>query len=234
MKKLSILMPVYNEKNTIHEILKLVKSVELPLEKEIILVDDCSTDGTRDILKNLNDPECKVFFQDKNQGKGAAITRAFKEGTGDVFIIQDADMEYDPNEYPRVLKPILDDRADVVYGSRFRGGHPHQVLFFWHSIGNKLLTLVSNMFTNMTLTDMETCYKCFRKEVVDSFKDKLVSKRFGIEPEMTARIARGKWRVTEVGISYYGRTYDEGKHINWKDGFSAFWSIFKFNVLDKK
>jgi glycosyltransferase involved in cell wall biosynthesis len=232
MKTLTIIIPVYNEKDTILEILKQVEAVELPLNKEIVIIDDKSIDGTREILINLDQTKYKIFYQEKNQGKGAAITRGFKEGSGDIFIIQDADLEYDPEDYKAVLEPILSGRADVVYGSRF-SSKPHRILFFWHSIGNKLLTFVSNIFTNLNLSDMETCYKAFRKEVVDSFKDKLESKRFGIEPELTARIAKKGWCIYEVGISYFGRTYDEGKKINWKDGVAAFWHIVKFNLIKK-
>jgi len=231
MKKLSIIVPVYNEKDTILEILKQIESVDLPLEKEIIVIDDCSSDGTAEILKNLNG-KYRVIFGSKNEGKGAAIKKGFLNATGDIIIIQDSDLEYDPEDYKKVLKPILSGRADVVYGSRIRSGEPTRALFFHHFLANKFLTFLSNLFTGLTLTDMETCYKAFQKEVVDSFKHKLKSKRFGIEPELTARMARGRWRVYEVGISYYGRSYDEGKKINWRDGVAAIWHIIRFNLFD--
>lgn len=233
MNKLSIIIPVFNERDTILEILRRVEAVSLPLEKEIIIVDDYSTDGTRDILKNLNQHKYKVILKEKNEGKGSALKEGFLAATGDAIIIQDADLEYEPNEYKKVLGPILEGRADVVYGSRFVGSEPHRVLYFYHYLGNRSLTLFSNLFTGLNITDMETCYKAFRKEVTDSFKVKLVSKRFGIEPEMTARIAKGRWRIYEVGISYYGRTYKEGKKINWKDGLAAIWHIIKFNLFSK-
>jgi glycosyltransferase involved in cell wall biosynthesis len=231
--KLSIIIPVYNEKNTILEVIKAVKAVTLEhnLTKEIILVDDGSTDGTRDLLKNIDDSTIKIFLKDKNEGKGSALTKGFQEATGDVVLIQDADLEYSPEEYPKLLKPIIEGHADVVFGSRFMGSEAKRVLFFWHYLGNRALTTFSNMLANLNLTDMETCYKVFRKEVVDSFKDKLSSKRFGIEPELTARVAHGKWRIYEIGIAYNGRTYEEGKKINWRDGIAAFWHIIKFNIF---
>lgn len=230
MKKVSIVIPVYNEKNTILKILEVVSAINLPnLTKEIVVVDDGSKDGTGDILKNLHG-DYKVFFQEKNQGKGAALRRGFKEATGDYIIIQDADLEYDPAEYPLLLEPLLDGRADVVYGSRFVGHRPHRVLMFWHYVGNKLLTLLSNMFTGLNLTDMETCYKVFTCEAMAKILNKLVSNRFGIEPEITARVAKENLRIYEVGISYSGRTYSEGKKIGWKDGVSAIWFILKFNL----
>lgn len=232
--KLSIIIPVYNEKKTIQEILEAVEMVDLSLEKEIIIVDDCSVDGTGDILKNLDRQKYKVVFREKNEGKGAALKEGLLEASGDVVVIQDADLEYDPEDYKKLLKPILKGKADVVYGSRFLTGDAKRVLFFWHLLGNLSLTMFSNLLTGLTLTDMETCYKAFTKEVVDSFKNKLTSKRFGIEPELTARIAKGKWRIYEVGISYYGRTYEEGKKINWRDGFAAIWHIIKFNLFTKK
>lgn len=230
--KLSVIIPVYNEKNTILEVLRLVEAVDLSLEKEIIIIDDCSTDGSRDVLKSLDRNKFKIIFKEKNEGKGSAIKEGFLTATGDIIIIQDADLEYDPNDYIKVLKPILEGRADVVYGSRFLSGEPKRVLFFWHYLGNIFLTILSNFLTGLTLTDMETCSKAFKKEVVDSFKNKIESKRFGIEPELTARIAKGRWRIYEVGISYYGRDYFEGKKINWRDGVAAIWHIIKFNLFN--
>lgn len=231
MNKLSIVIPVYNEKNTILEIVRQVEAVALPMEKEIIIVDDYSTDGTREILKEFSQPRCKIIYRDKNGGKGAALRDGFLQATGEIIITQDADLEYDPNDYPKILGPILKGRGDVVYGSRFVTSDPKRVLFFWHLLGNMFLTKFSNMLTGLTFSDMETGYKAFRREVVDSFKDKLKSKRFGIEPEITAWVAKGRWRVYEVGISYYGRTYDEGKKINWRDGLAAVWHIIKFNLF---
>lgn len=228
---LSIIIPAYNEKDTIQEILGVIDKVDLgELQKEIIVVDDGSTDGTRDILESLQD-KYKIIFKDKNEGKGASLKLGFKAATGDVIIIQDADLEYDPHEYPRLLKPILEDRADVVYGSRFIGSDPHRVLFFWHYQGNRFLTFLSNMLSNITLTDMETCYKAFNRKALDLIKDKITAKRFGIEPELTALVAKNKLRIYEVGISYYGRTYQEGKHINWRDGLAAIWHVVKFNLF---
>ena len=232
MKKLSIIIPVYNEKETILEILKRVENVDLFLEKEIIIIDDCSFDGTKEILKRL-EGQYKILYHSKNQGKGSAIKQGFLKATGDIIIIQDADLEYDPNDYWKIIRPILENKADVVYGSRLLSSDYHRVLYFWHSIGNRFLTLFSNALTDLNLTDMETGYKSFRKEVIDSFKHKLQSNRFGIEPEMTAKIAKGKWRIYEVGISYSGRTYEEGKKINWKDGIAAIWHIIKFNLFSK-
>ena len=231
MIKLSIIIPVYNEKNTILEILKQIENVELALKKEIIIVDDCSTDGTRDILKKLDPDKYKTILKDKNEGKGAALKEGFLKATGDIVIMQDADLEYDPEDYKKVLKPILAGRADVVYGSRLLSTEPKRVLFLWHFLANFFLTLLSNLLTGLTLTDIETGYKAFKKEVIDSFKHKLKSQRFGIEPELTARIARDKWRIYEVGIAYYGRDYAEGKKINWRDGFAAIWHIIRFNLF---
>lgn len=231
-KKLSVVIPVYNEEQTVLALVDRVKAVALPggLDREILLVDDGSTDGTRHQLRKLDgDPMIRVIHQDPNQGKGAAIRRGFREATGDLVVIQDADLEYDPKEYAKLLQPILDDHADVVYGSRFMAG-PRRVFFFWHSIGNRVLTLLSNMFTNLNLTDMETCYKLFRREVLDSFE--LKSNRFGIEPELTARIAQRRWRIYEVPIAYHGRGYEEGKKIGWKDGVSAIWTILRCAFTD--
>jgi len=227
---LSVLIPVYNERETIHEVIERVRAV--PIDTEIILVDDYSEDGTRDVLRGLAESEkdLKIRFHDVNRGKGAAIRTALAEATGDVVIIQDADMEYDPVEYPRLIAPIEQGVADVVYGSRFLGG-PHRVLFFWHQLGNQFLTLMSNILTNLNLTDMETGYKVFRIEILKRMR--LTTDRFGFEPEVTARIAQMRCRVYEMPISYWGRDYGEGKKITWKDGVAAFWHIFKFNVLDR-
>jgi glycosyltransferase involved in cell wall biosynthesis len=226
--KLSVLIPIYNERETIEEVVRLVRKV--PLELEIICVDDCSSDGTRDILERLLDEGLidQLVLQPKNQGKGAAIRAGVAKATGEAAIIQDADLEYDPREYGRLLEPIEQGKADAVYGSRFAGQGPHRVLYFWHYVGNKLLTLVSNMMTNLNLTDMETCYKMFRREVLESLE--IEENRFGLEPEMTAKLALGGWRIYEVGISYSGRTYAEGKKINWKDGVSAFRCILKYGL----
>lgn len=231
MSKLSIIIPVYNEKNTIEEIIRRVKLVDLgDLEKEIIVIDDGSRDGTREIVGNI--PGIRYIFHGKNLGKGGAVKTGFKNVTGDFIIIQDADLEYDPEDYKKMLTPMLRGRADVVYGSRFLTGGAKRVLFIWHLLGNLSLTFFSNLLTGLTLTDMETCYKAFTKEVVDSFKDEIISKRFGIEPELTARVAKGKWRIYEVGISYYGRSYEEGKKIGWRDGIAAIWHILRFNLFD--
>lgn len=230
MKKLSIIIPAYNEKNTIEEIIKRVKAVDLNgLEKEIIVVDDGSKDGTREILKNISG--IKYIFHEKNLGKGGAIKTGFQNATGDILIIQDADLEYDPQDYGKILKSILSGQADVVYGSRFLTSEPKRVMLIWHLLGNLFLTFLSDLLTGLTLTDMETCYKAFRREVTDSFKDKIASKRFGIEPELTARVAKGGWRIYEVGISYYGRSYEEGKKIGWRDGVAAIWHILRFNLF---
>lgn len=232
MKTLSVVIPVYNESKTILKLLERVEAAKVDgIQKEIILIDDCSKDGTRDILRGLPNAKYKIIYHDRNLGKGAAVRTGFKNATGDFVIIQDADLEYDPNEYVVVLGPLMDGRADVVYGSRFVGDQPHRVLFFWHSLGNKMLTLFSNMLADMNLTDMETCYKAFTREALVKFRDELTSNRFGIEPEITARVAKHRLRVYEVGISYSGRTYAEGKKIGWKDGISAIWAIIKFNLL---
>ncbi len=233
--KLSIVIPCYNEIATIQEIIKRVMSTELLFEKEVIIVDDCSNDGTRVLLESLQEEykSIKLFFHEKNQGKGAALNTGFKNITGDLVIIQDADLEYDPNEYTKLIKPIIDDRADVVFGSRFIGSEPHRVLYFWHSMGNKLLTLISNAFTNLNLTDEAACYKVFRTEIIKQFV--IEEKRFGIDPEVIAKVAKlakkKNYRIYEVGISYFGRTYSEGKKINWKDGVSAIRCIIKYNLF---
>ncbi len=224
---LNIIMPAFNEVETINEILDAVK--ETPYRKEIIVVDDFSSDGTRDILENLSDPEIKVYFHERNQGKGAALRTGFSKASGDIVLVQDADLEYDPGEYHILLKPILDGKADVVYGSRFAGHGTHRVLYFWHYVGNRFLTLLSNIFTNMNLTDMETCYKVFRIEALEGIV--IEQNRFGFEPEITAKMAKKKLRIYEVPISYYGRTYEEGKKIGWKDGVNAIWCILKYNLL---
>jgi len=214
----------------IKTIVEKVKTVSLPgLLKEIVVVDDASTDGTREILEAI--PGILTLFHETNRGKGWAIRTGFLHATGDIVLIQDADLEYEPNEYGKLLEPILSGRGDVVFGSRFVGGEPHRVLYVFHYLANKFLTIFSNVFTGLNLSDMEVCYKVFRRDVVDSFKHKLRSKRFGIEPELTAYVAKGRWRVYEVGISYYGRTYEEGKKICWKDGCAAVWHILRFNLF---
>jgi glycosyltransferase involved in cell wall biosynthesis len=241
--KLSVLIPAYDEINTIKDILRKVQIVQI--DKEIIVVDDFSTDGTREFLKDLEQNEglispdkdhsevkidnLKIVFHEKNLGKGAAINSGLRHINGDVMIIQDADLEYEPEEYHKLLAPILDGHADVVYGSRFMGGSPHRILFFWHSIGNKLLTFLSNMFTNLNLTDMETCYKMIKREIIDQITIK--ERGFGIEPEITAKISKLGARVYEVGISYYGRTFEEGKKISWRDGIRTVYCIFRYNLF---
>jgi len=226
--KLSVVIPVYNEAATIEEIVRRVQAVDLGVEKELVLVDDASTDGTREILARMqaHQPELKVLFHEHNCGKGAALRTGFAAATGDAIVIQDADLEYDPQDLKGLLKPILDGHADVVYGSRFLGGGPHRVVYFWHYVGNRLLTTLSNMMTDLNLTDMEVCYKMFRREVLESVK--IQEDRFGFEVEITAKVARGNWRVYEVPVSYYGRSYAEGKKITWRDGLWALWCILKY------
>ncbi len=227
--KLSIIIPCYNERQSIRNIVDAVISSSYP-DKEIIIVDDCSKDGTQDILREEITPLVdKIIYHEINQGKGAALRTGIQAASGDVIIIQDADLEYDPNEYEYLVRPMQNNQADVVYGSRFIGGKPHRILFFWHRLGNGFLTFVSNLFSNLDLTDMETCYKCFRSEIIK--KINIEENRFGFEPEITAKIAKTKCRIVEVGISYYGRTYEEGKKIGWKDGFRALYCIFKYNLF---
>jgi glycosyltransferase involved in cell wall biosynthesis len=226
---LSVIIPVYNEISTVMDVVRRVQSVSVT--KEIILVDDASTDGTSEVLKQLAKEEgIRVFYQDTNTGKGAALRHGIAEAEGDIVLIQDADLEYDPDEYHKLIKPILDGKADVVYGSRFAGGESHRVMYYWHYLGNRFLTTLSNMFTNINLTDMETCYKVFKREIIQAID--ITEDRFGFEPEITAKIAKGRYRIYEVGISYAGRTYDEGKKIGWKDGVWAIYCILKYNLFD--
>jgi glycosyltransferase involved in cell wall biosynthesis len=233
----SVVIPIFNEERTLRNLVERVCAV--PIRKELILVDDCSRDGSRGILQELaanknHDPlnSISVHFHDANKGKGGALQTGFRQARGDVVIIQDADLEYDPSEYPRLLQPIIEGKADVVYGSRFLGDHPHRVLYFWHYLGNKVFTTLSNCFTNLNLTDMETCYKVMRREVIQSITPTLKQNRFGIEPELTAKIARRRFRVFEMSISYSGRTYEEGKHIGPKDAFQALWCIVRYALAD--
>lgn len=227
--KLSIIIPCYNEKSTIREVVDAVLAAPYD-DKEIIIVDDCSKDGTKEVLLEEIEPLVhQILFHKVNQGKGAALRTGIQAATGDIVLIQDADLEYDPQEYPNLVEPILRNKADVVYGSRFMGSQPHRVLYFWHSVGNMVLTILSNMFTNLNLTDMETCYKVFRREIIQGIS--IQENRFGFEPEITAKIAKLECRIFEVGISYYGRTYKEGKKIGWKDGFRAIYCIIKYNLF---
>ena len=226
--KLSVIIPCFNEKKTLKKIINEVKNSPIN-NLEIIIVDDCSNDGTKEILKEIKDDDIKIFYHKFNQGKGAALRTGFKNATGDICIVQDADLEYDPNEFPLVIEPILKNKADVVYGSRFQSGRPHRVVYFWHRVGNGFLTILSNFFTDINLSDMETCYKAFKTEVIQSIN--IQENRFGFEPEITAKIAKMNLRIYEVGISYYGRTYEEGKKIGWKDGFRAIYCILKYNIF---
>ena len=233
-KTISIILPIYNEEETLAKCVQRVLAVQLPLQRELIFVDDASTDGSalviEEICRQNPDLTFKTIIHEKNQGKGAALRSGFAQATGDIILVQDADLEYNPQEYPKLLKPILDGRADVVYGSRFTGSEEKRVLFYWHCVGNKFLTTLSNMCTNLNLTDMECCYKMMRRDVVERIIIK--SNRFGVEPELTAKISKAGWRIYEVGISYSGRTYNEGKKITWRDGLAAIWTIIKYRFVD--
>jgi glycosyltransferase involved in cell wall biosynthesis len=228
--KLSVVIPCYNELGTIGRVVQAVQACPIK-DLEIIIVDDCSTDGTRDLLPALAHQVAQIIYHSQNRGKGAALRTGFAAATGDIVVVQDADLEYDPQEFPDLIAPILSGRADVVFGSRFAGGRPHRVVYYWHMVGNKFLTTLSNMFTNINLSDMETCYKAFRREVIQAVR--IEENRFGFEPEVTAKVAKMGCRIYEVGISYYGRTYQEGKKIGWKDGFRAIYCIFKYNLFAK-
>ena len=227
---LSVVIPCFNEAGTILDLIERVRQAPVA-SKQLIVVDDGSSDGTRELLKGLSAPDLTVLLHERNKGKGAALATGFAAAVGQICIVQDADLEYDPNEYPLVIGPIVEGKADVVFGSRFQGAAPHRVVYFWHRMGNGFLTLMSNMLTDLNLTDMETCYKAFRTEIIQSIP--IREKRFGFEPEITAKVAKRRCRIYEVGISYYGRTYDEGKKIGWKDGVRAVWCIFKYNCLDR-
>jgi glycosyltransferase involved in cell wall biosynthesis len=227
----SVVVPIYNERDTLKEIVRRIRSVDIP--KQIILVDDGSTDGTRELLQEMNGQnDLCILYHDKNQGKGAALKTGFARATGDIVLVQDADLEYDPSEYPQLVEPIVEGVADVVYGSRFVSEGPHRVLYFWHSVANRILTTVSNMFTDLNLTDVETCYKAFRREVIDAIRPTLKESRFGFEVEVTAKVARRKYRVYELGVSYFGRTYAEGKKIGFRDAVRALWCIFRYRIAD--
>jgi glycosyltransferase involved in cell wall biosynthesis len=232
IKSVSIIIPVYNEEATLKTIVEKVQAAGAAgLEKEIIIVNDCSTDNTSEIIRQLQleSPDIRVFHHDVNKGKGAALSTGFQHATGDLVMIQDADLEYDPGEYPRLLRPVLDGKADVVFGSRFLGGDAHRVVYYWHYVGNRILTTLSNMFANINLSDMETCYKLFKRDIIQRIK--IEEARFGFEPEITAKVAHMKVRIYEVGISYYGRTYEEGKKVGWRDGIHAIWCILKYNIM---